>query len=263
MTLEAGTLTVTLEFAQGLKDKDWFGRQDPYCLLTCGSQTFRSKVHEDGGKDPVWNQTFMFNIINENNVDIKIFDHDHTSRDDPVGTACISLATVRVKGSDHVKAPVNTRRSKQHGVISVALAFAPNRAAQASAPQYGAYPAASGPYPANPYGPPAAYGQPPQGYGYPPMQFSPYPQAPYGAPQGAYGVAPAPYGAPQAPYGAPQVPYGGPPGPYGAPQGPYGGPPGPYGAPQGPYGGYPQPSGYPSAPGAYPGQPVASAPRPY
>ena len=45
MALDAGELTLTLEFAQGLKDKDLFGRQDPYCVITCGSQRFKSRTH--------------------------------------------------------------------------------------------------------------------------------------------------------------------------------------------------------------------------
>ena len=45
MALDAGELTLTLEFAHGLKDMDLFGRQDPYCIITCGAQRFKSKTH--------------------------------------------------------------------------------------------------------------------------------------------------------------------------------------------------------------------------
>lgn len=45
MALEAGQLTLTLQFAKGLKDKDLFGRQDPYAVISVGSQTFRSRTH--------------------------------------------------------------------------------------------------------------------------------------------------------------------------------------------------------------------------
>ena len=30
--------------------------QDPYCLVSCGAQTLRSRTHQNGGKNPVWNQ---------------------------------------------------------------------------------------------------------------------------------------------------------------------------------------------------------------
>ena len=49
MALEAGQLSLTLQFAQGLKDKDLFGKQDPYALITVGNQSFRSKTHTGNG----------------------------------------------------------------------------------------------------------------------------------------------------------------------------------------------------------------------
>ena len=80
MALPAGTMIVTLDFASELKDVQWFGRQvrslycflpylrsltrplmpsqDPYCKLKIGNQEFRSKTATDGGKSPVWDQTF-------------------------------------------------------------------------------------------------------------------------------------------------------------------------------------------------------------
>ncbi len=30
-----------------------FGKQDPFATITCGNQTFRTKTHIDGGKNPV------------------------------------------------------------------------------------------------------------------------------------------------------------------------------------------------------------------
>ncbi len=47
-------------------------RQDPYCILRVGGQQFRTRTAVDGGKNPVWNETFTFNCINENTVDFEI-----------------------------------------------------------------------------------------------------------------------------------------------------------------------------------------------
>jgi Ca2+-dependent lipid-binding protein len=52
MSLEAGEIVVVLEFAQGLKDMDFFGKQDPFCILNCGSQSYKSKTHNRGGTSP-------------------------------------------------------------------------------------------------------------------------------------------------------------------------------------------------------------------
>jgi Ca2+-dependent lipid-binding protein len=61
-----------VEFAKDLKDRDWFGKQDPYCILALGSQKVRSRTHIDGGKAPVWNETFNFQVINDNTVYIAV-----------------------------------------------------------------------------------------------------------------------------------------------------------------------------------------------
>eukprot|EP00798_Chlamydomonas_sp_ICE-L_P005073 gene5073-34871_t len=102
MALDAGALKVTIETASGLKDKDLFGKSDPYALLKCGGQQFRSKTCKGGGKAPVWNETFTFQIITENTLDVTIMDDDMI-RDALLGTASISLAKVRVQTRDKVE----------------------------------------------------------------------------------------------------------------------------------------------------------------
>ena len=84
MALDAGELTLTLEFAQGLKDKDLFGRQDPYCIVTVGAQRYKSRTHTDGGKNPVWNEVFRFNIINDNSVTIQVCEGSISPCNEPV-----------------------------------------------------------------------------------------------------------------------------------------------------------------------------------
>lgn len=74
MALEAGVIVLTLEFASGLKDVQWFGRQDPYCRVIIGHQEFKSRTATDGGKTPVWNETFRFNVINENSFSLVVKD---------------------------------------------------------------------------------------------------------------------------------------------------------------------------------------------
>ena len=94
---------------------DWFGRQDPYCVVTCGSQTFRTRTAKDAGRNPVWNETFRFNILNENEVVLLVKDED-VVRDDVIGTARISLARARVQHSEKVNAPVIAPKSgKNYG----------------------------------------------------------------------------------------------------------------------------------------------------
>jgi hypothetical protein len=49
-----------LEVVQALmtKDMELIGEMDPYVVLKYQNQKFRTRVHGEGGKTPVWNQTF-------------------------------------------------------------------------------------------------------------------------------------------------------------------------------------------------------------
>lgn len=188
---------------QDLKDMDFFGKMDPYAIIKCGNQSVRTKTHTDGGRNPVWAQTFDFNIINENTVEVSVYDEDTMSRDDLIGIATVSLAKVREHGSDKMAAPVMTKKGKQHGFVHITLAFKSNSTLRPA----GAHPQMH-----------PQMMQPP--YGYAP---APYPMAPGYAPQPYPGYAPAPGMAPQ--YGMPPPQYGMPPPQYGMPPPQYGMPP--------------------------------------
>lgn len=49
-----------------LKDKDFLGKQDPYCIIEFGGQKFQTQVISGGGKTPRWVDTFNFNASSGN-----------------------------------------------------------------------------------------------------------------------------------------------------------------------------------------------------
>ncbi|KAL6760669.1 C2 domain-containing protein [Haematococcus lacustris] len=177
MTLEAGVLKVTLLYAKDLRDKDLFGKQDPYCKLRVGNQLLRSKTHQRGGKSPVWNETFHFNLVNDNTLNIEVMDEDMLS-DDFIGKVSVSLSDVRVRRNMNLQAPVLSHSGKPHGFLSLELHFEPNVAAGSckpdAAPTYAGAPSYHGQ--ASFAAPPA----PPAPADYPPAA---YPPAPAGYPQ--------------------------------------------------------------------------------
>ena len=182
-------------------------RQDPYCIIRIGGQTFRTRTAVDGGRNPVWNETFRFNVINENNVDVEIKDED-VGKDDLIGTCTFSLAKARESGSDRIQAAVVSKKSrKQRGFLSIALTWEPNKAlkptvtTQPAAPHYHYMPHAA-PLPAY-YAAPPAYAAPPV-YAAPatPMAYYPSPAPP----AGYYAPAQAPTYAAQPPPAAAAYP---------------------------------------------------------
>mmetsp|Transcript_20877 Transcript_20877/g.53101 ORF Transcript_20877/g.53101 Transcript_20877/m.53101 type:complete len:184 (-) Transcript_20877:812-1363(-) len=134
MALDAGTLSLTLEYAKDLKDMDWFGKMDPYAIIKCGTQTVRSETATDGGRNPVWTQTFDFNIMNENTIEISIFDADILTKDDMIGIATIGLAKAREQRIDKIEAPVMTKQNKQCGFLHVTLNFKSNQSLKPTGP---------------------------------------------------------------------------------------------------------------------------------
>lgn len=65
-------LTVTLYEAKELTDVQWVGKQDPYtivefvgCVVKGDSGVRKTKVHDDGDRNPKWNQSFSFNLFDE------------------------------------------------------------------------------------------------------------------------------------------------------------------------------------------------------
>lgn len=122
-----GSLELHLVQGHGLSSADVFDKSDPYAIITCNKQTVKSKVMENAGSDPVWDQTFAFEINSEvTDAVIMIFDLDTYTADDPLGTAKIPLQTVFVGGC---VPPTNYKvlgsSGEVQGEIQVGLKFIP------------------------------------------------------------------------------------------------------------------------------------------
>ncbi|KAI5071608.1 hypothetical protein GOP47_0013859 [Adiantum capillus-veneris] len=122
-----GSLELHLVQGHGLISADAFDKSDPYAIITCNKQTVKSKVMENAGSDPLWNQTFAFVIDSEvTEAIIRLYDRDTYTADDPLGNAKIPLQMVFVEGcvppTDYKV--FNSLRQEQ-GEIKVGLKFVP------------------------------------------------------------------------------------------------------------------------------------------
>ncbi|GIL42548.1 hypothetical protein Vafri_505, partial [Volvox africanus] len=137
MTIKSGIMNITVEFAKDLKSGDWFGKQDPYCILRVGGQTFRTHTVKCGGRNPIWNETFRVNIVDENDVSLDIKDEDLGRRDDLIGNATFSFSRARYAGNDRQEVAVFSPKSRrQHGFVSVSLKWTPHRVPTELFPQH-------------------------------------------------------------------------------------------------------------------------------
>lgn len=141
-----GALYITLEKAEGLKNTDWVGSMDVYCMVLCGTVRIKSNVAKKGGTRPVWNQKVGLTINQETSATIEVWDQDKWTSDDKLGECTVPLNQVRQNGRCHLDVPV-MRKGKPHGHISLYLEFHPSQRRGTCEDTVQSYPAM--PVPAN------------------------------------------------------------------------------------------------------------------
>lgn len=67
---------------------------DPYCIISYGGKTHKTKVHKNAGKTPKWGEEFEFRILMmSDELIVKVCDKD-TFSDDTVGVAMIKMSAL-------------------------------------------------------------------------------------------------------------------------------------------------------------------------
>lgn len=90
----AGTLTVHLSRASGLRAADSNGKSDPYVKIKIGGQVERSAVVQKT-LEPTFDWDFNFAFSRaplEEQIVLEVFDHDNASLNDSLGNGTVSLA---------------------------------------------------------------------------------------------------------------------------------------------------------------------------
>jgi len=95
LEIKAGqVLTVGVVKAIGLRDTRTLGKQNPYAKLKCGAEEFKTKVHEKGGTNAEWNQSFIFNLDGKDQfMHVIVYDKE-TISDDIIARFDIPLPTL-------------------------------------------------------------------------------------------------------------------------------------------------------------------------
>ena len=182
--------------AELLKDKDVFGKQDPYVKIKTNSGEFKTHTCNNGGKRPYWNDAFTFNLAGDTNIHLSIWDKDTFSKDDFLAETNINLMGNLMQGNN-TKWYNLTYKGKPAGQIYIEIQYMPGQGMGMGMgmgmpqPGFGMPPQGYGMPPGIPgYGmPPQGYGMPPQGYGMPPQGYGMPPQG-YGMPPQGYGYPP-------------------------------------------------------------------------
>ncbi|XP_043710662.1 branchpoint-bridging protein-like [Telopea speciosissima] len=247
--IQGQLLEVTVVGCNKLKDTEWISRQDPYVCLEYGSSKFRTRTCTDGGKNPTFQEKFVFTLIEGlRELNVVVWNSNSLTYDDFIGNGKVQLQKVLSQGYDDSAWPLQTKTGRHAGEVRLILHYAnANKPASSFAPsaplymtppptQYPAYSTPPPPiaYPAPssypsylPTSAPAAYPPPPQmvsAYPPPPQMASAFPPPPQHSAYPPQPYPPPPY-PPQSYPPPPQAsPY------YPPPPGPYSGiyPPPPY-----------------------------------
>ncbi|KAF0692419.1 Aste57867_16513 [Aphanomyces stellatus] len=118
-----GKLSVKLLKGLELKSLGTLQTADPYCKLTIGSQSFQTKVHEKGGKNPTWNETFEFSISTEKELILELYDKEQSGNDRFMGQTRVDLIPWIAKGGFEGDIDMKDEQDQDAGKVSAVVKF--------------------------------------------------------------------------------------------------------------------------------------------
>jgi Ca2+-binding EF-hand superfamily protein len=109
-----------LELKAGL---GMFGKADPYARLRIGIQEFSTKSNPGGGKNPVWNEEFQFDISNEKDIEIEVLDKEMVGNDKFMGSCRVSIVEWIANGKFEGDLVLSDKNDKPVGKVVMAARF--------------------------------------------------------------------------------------------------------------------------------------------
>lgn len=109
-----------------------FGKADPYAKLRIGTQEFATKPNPGGGKNPIWNEEFNFDISNEKEMEIEVMDKETVGNDKFMGRCKVSIIEWIANGRFEGDLDLQDKMNKPVGRITVACRFERPNAAPGS-----------------------------------------------------------------------------------------------------------------------------------
>lgn len=100
-----------------------FGKADPYARFRIGTQEFSTKPNPGGGKNPIWNEEFVFDISNEKDMEVEVLDKETVGTDKFMGRCKVSIIEWIANGRFEGELDLQDKANKPVGRISIACAF--------------------------------------------------------------------------------------------------------------------------------------------
>ncbi|XP_050261289.1 leucine-rich repeat extensin-like protein 1 isoform X1 [Quercus robur] len=153
--IQGQLLEVTVVGCNKLKDTEWISRQDPYVCLEYGSTKFRTRTCTDGHKTPVFQEKFVFSLIEGlREINVAVWNSNTLTVDDFIGSGKVQLVKVLSQGFDDTTWPLQTKTGRYAGEVRLIMHYSnatkPASNCAPSAPPYGMPPVPQAPvYPTN------------------------------------------------------------------------------------------------------------------
>lgn len=91
-------------------------KQDPYVTIILGDQKYSTKPQMDVATNPIFNETFILDIIEETELTIELYDYDDPQKSDLIGKGVCSVKGLKKKVEKKLEVQVN-HRHKAAGTI--------------------------------------------------------------------------------------------------------------------------------------------------
>jgi hypothetical protein len=100
-----------------------FGKADPYCSVRVGTQEFATKPVVGGGKNPIWNEQFVFDIANEKELDLEVLDKETVGNDKFMGRCQVNIVEWIAQGKFEGDLELLDKAGKPVGKVTVSAKF--------------------------------------------------------------------------------------------------------------------------------------------
>ncbi len=100
-----------------------FGKADPYARLRIGTQEFSTKPNPGGGKNPIWNEEFQFDISNERDMEVEVMDKETVGNDKFMGRCKVSIMEWIANGRFEGDLDLADKAGKPVGRVTIAASF--------------------------------------------------------------------------------------------------------------------------------------------
>jgi len=109
---------INLKAGQGV-----FGKADPYVKVKIGDQEFITETHSQGGKNPLWNNKFEFEITSEKELEVEVMDKEIVGSDKFMGKARVGILDWIAQGKFDGKFELLDKSGKVAGEIEMSASF--------------------------------------------------------------------------------------------------------------------------------------------